>query len=368
MRQKGFGLIVFILLTIGLIFIAISSISEAAYTAGNKLYFIQKQLIWSILGLSAYFIATKLQLNIIKKYANIFYYFTVLLLVILLIPNFSNLTLGARRWLDLGIIGIQPSEILKLSAIIFFSKLFSDSSKLNIKQLIIYLGIPISLIILEPNMSTAILISAVIITNYYLAGGEILSLFLLCAAGVGFGATLISTSPYRKARFDTTSYHSSQMVIAVTSGHIFGKGFANSDQKYRYLPKISTDSILAVISEETGFVGTTAIIGLYTILILKIIKISQTAKDQFQKLFTISIGCWIAFQSIINIGAVVSLIPLTGVPLPLISYGGSSLITILFGLGLIENVNHQTTNLIYSTNREKQQNNHYHRHPSHTSH
>ena len=368
MKSKPLSLIIFTLLTIGLVFISVSSVTEAAYTAGDKLYFIRKQLLWSFLGIITYFIATKISLKLIKQYANQLFFLTLILLIILFLPSLSNVTLGAKRWLDLGFIGIQPSEILKVTAIIFFSKLFSESSGLEIKKMIIYLGIPLVLIILEPNMSTAVLIATIVITLYYLAGGDIIPLFLTCTVGFILGVFLIFSSPYRKARLNSSSYHSNQMTLALTSGHLIGKGFANSDQKYRYLPKISTDSILAVIGEETGFIGISIIIGLYLTLILNIIKVGQQSDDQFQRLLAIGVGCWIAYQSVINISAVVSLIPLTGVPLPLISYGGSSLITLLFGLGLVENINQQSSKLVYSDKHDKRKEHHHHRNPSHPSH
>jgi cell division protein FtsW len=152
------------------------------------------------------------------------------------------------------------------------------------------------------------------------------------------------------------------MTLTLSSGHIFGKGFANSDQKYRYLPKISTDSILAVIGEETGLIGVSFIIILYFMLISSIFTIaSMQVPHSFEALFSFGVGCWIGFQSLINMSAVVSLIPLTGITLPLISYGGSSLIMILFSLGLIYN-------LLYFNQHENKQGHRHHRQPSHSSH
>ena len=357
MNAKKLLFAVFTLLALGLVFISVSSISEADYTAGDKLYFIKKQLIWSVIGIFTFFIATKINLGLIKKYSFFFFVLSLILLGLIFVPNLSTQTLGARRWLDLGFIGVQPSEILKLGALIFFSKLFSDIKGLNIKNLIIYLGIPLTLVILEPNLSTAVLIAAIVITLYYLAGGEIVSLFALCVTAVLISVILIATSPYRRARLDSTSYHSSQMVIALTSGNIIGKGFANSEQKYRFLPKISTDSIFAVIGEELGFVGGLAIISLYLFLILTTINIGQSATDKFSSLFCTGTACWLAYQSLINISAVVALIPLTGVPLPLISYGGSSLVTLMFALGLV-----------YSISSENQKDSHHHRHSPHSRH
>lgn len=371
--MNRYKLVIFIysLILVGLIFISFSSISEAVTVAGDKFYFIKKQLIWVSLGTIIFFLATKVNLISLQKYAAIIFYSSIALLCVLFIPGLSQQTLGAKRWLDIGAIGIQPSEIFKLAAIIFFAKFFSTKSNLTIKNLLIYLSIPITLIIFEPNLSTAILISTIIITIYYLAGGEIISLFSISLVGIIISFFLILSSPYRLARFNSlinpddssnsTSYHSNQMILALTSGHLIGKGFANSEEKYRYLPKISTDSILAVIGEETGFIGILTIIIFYSIIILHIIKIAQISSDPFLSLFSAGVAAWIAYQSLINISAVAGLIPLTGVPLPFISYGGSSLISLMAAIGLVQNI-------VYSTKYEPVQDHPHHRHSSHSRH
>ncbi len=363
--------LIYALVLIGLIFISFSSIAEATVTAGDKLYFIKKQLLWVGIGTIGFYLATKIKIDFIKFNSTWLFYGSILLLCLLFIPGISQQTLGARRWINLGPLAIQPSEIFKLSATIFFAKLFSIPQNQTIKNLIIYLGIPLVLIILEPNLSTAILITVIGITIYYLSGGEIVSLFGLSFVMVILSFVLIFSSPYRLARFNSllnldsdsnsTSYHSSQMILALTSGHFTGKGFANSEEKYRYLPKISTDSILAVIGEETGFIGICVIVFLYTIITLHLIKISQIVHDPFQSLFTAGVACWITFQSLINISAVAGLIPLTGIPLPLISYGGSSLVTLMFALGLVQNI-------VYSNKYENVKEDHHYGHPPHSRH
>ena len=362
MKSSKFIFLVSILLTIGLIFISISSITEASNTIGDKFFFIKKQLIWSLVGIGAFSLASTIPLSLIKKFATPIYIVASILLAIILIPSLGNSALGARRWLDLGMFGIQPSEIFKLAAIIFFANIFSQEKYRHLKYLVFFLIVPLSLVVFEPNMSTAILIAAITITIFYLANGNLASIIAICSLAMVASTLLIVISPYRKARFDQTSYHSNQMTLTLTSGQLTGKGFANSDQKYRYLPKISTDSILAVIGEETGFIGVSLIVTLYYVLISDIFTLSTyQVKYSFKYLLTLGIGSWVGYQSLINMAAVVSLIPLTGVTLPLISYGGSSLITILFGLGLINN-------LIYSTRYEDQQDHTNHRHSPHSRH
>jgi len=365
------------LIIIGIIFISISSLTEANSTIGDKFFFLRKQGFWLLVSLVVFYITSKIKIETIQKLSSVIYLFSIVSLILVLIPGFSNQALGARRWLNLGLFSFQPSEILKLSSIIFFASHFSKEQFRNFKNLILYLVGPFILIILEPNLSTAILITAIVISIFYLSGGKILPLFFLCLTIIGLSLILILTSPYRSARLQTllnpqnntesTSYHSNQIILSLSSGGFFGKGFANSDQKYKFLPKISTDSILAIIGEETGFLGIAVIIFIYIYLISYLLKISSLITNQFQSLIVSGTACWIAYQCLINISAVAAIIPLTGVPLPFISYGGSSLITLFTAIGLVRNIEKRNSLLIYSDNDSKiKQDHHHHRHPSHS--
>ncbi len=346
--------LVFFLIAIGFTFISISSLTEANNTAGDKFYFLKKQGFWILVSFIVSFIISKIKIEIVKKLSPIIYFGSIIGLILVLIPGLSNQALGARRWLNLGIFSFQPSELFKFSSVIYFALLFSQESKRNLINLICHLSIPFILIILEPNLSTAILSSAIIISMYYLSGGKIMPLFLFCLSLIGLCFILIISSPYRSARLQTlinpenngnsSSYHSNQIILSLSSGGLFGKGFANSDQKYRFLPKISTDSILAIIGEETGFLGILIVLLIYIFLISYLIKIASIIKnDQFASLFISGAACWIAYQSLINISAIANIIPLTGVPLPFISYGGSSLLTLMTTIGLIRNIEKKHT-------------------------
>jgi cell division protein FtsW len=369
--------LIFILIGIGITFISISSLTEANNTIGDKFFYLKKQGFWILISFMAFFIASKINLKIIKKISFLFYLGSIIGLILVLIPGFSNETLGAKRWLNLGIFSFQPTELLKLSSIIYFSSLFSVETKRNFVNLVLYLIIPFILIILEPNLSTAILISAMIISLFYLAGGKIMPLFSLCLSLIALSFILVISSPYRLARLNTLlnpsnntqsiSYHSNQIILSLSSGGIFGKGFANSDQKYRFLPKISTDSILAIIGEETGFVGVSLVLITYLFLIFYLLKISSIIHDDlFSSLLVSGTACWIAYQCLINISAIANLIPLTGVPLPFISYGGSSLLTLMTAMGLVRNIEKKHSLLLYSNNETNLKKDYYHRHPSHS--
>lgn len=371
--------LIFILIFIGLTFISISSLTEANNTIGDKYFYLKKQTFWVLVSFISYYFFSKINLNLIKKFAFLMYAISIVFLILVLIPGLSNEALGASRWLNLGPLSFQPSELLKLTSVIYFASLFSIDSKRNFTNLIIYLVVPFILIILEPNLSTAILISAIVISMFYLSGGKIMPLFLLCIALISLSVGLIYSSPYRRARLNTllnptdatqsTSYHSNQIILSLSSGGIFGKGFANSDQKYRFLPKISTDSILAIIGEETGFVGISLILIIYMILITYMIKLASSIEnDIFLALLVSGTTCWITYQSLINISAIANIIPLTGVPLPFISYGGSSLFTLMTAIGLVGNIEKKHPILVYSSDDSNKKKNHYHRNPPNSRH
>ena len=363
------------LVLIGLIFLSFSSLNEALNTTGDPYYFLKKQIIWLVVGFFAFFTGKLIRLDFLKKYSFYLYLFTIFLLILVLFPAFGNQALGARRWLDLGLIGIQPSEIAKLLCLIFFSAFFTQGDKITLKNLLLFLGIPLLLIILEPNLSTTILLAATTLSLFYLAGGDITILFSVSIIAILCSLLLTVASPYRQARLQTLlhqntdtaeTYHTNQLILSLASGGLTGKGFANSIQQYRYIPKISTDSIFAVIGEEVGFTGTFLIIILYLLLISAIFKLSQISTDPFFSLLVSGVGLLICFQTLINISAIVALIPLTGVPLPFISYGGSSLVTLLFAVGITQN-RQGLSSLVYSTN-DTTSNSDHHRHPPHSSH
>jgi cell division protein FtsW len=374
MRKSPLLTLILILISISLIFISISSLSEAVSTIGDKYFFIKRQLAWITFSIIAFFIFSKIKIDTIKKQSFTFYLFSLFLLILVLVPEIGNEVLGARRWLNLGFISIQPSELLKFTSIIFFSYLFAEEKNKNLKKLLTYLVPSLILIIAQPNLSTAILIALIVISIYYLSGSKLTELIGLSTFSILIFFILIVISPYRSARLQTlikpqediskTSYHSYQVTLAISSGGIWGKGFANSDQKYKFLPKISTDSILAVIGEETGLIGISLIVLVYIYLIAYLFKISLKIPNNFESLIISGTACWIAYQTIINMSAIVSLIPLTGVPLPFISYGGSSLITLASIMGIIKSIENKNKNIIFDQQNEKNNN---HRHPSHSS-
>lgn len=368
-------LYIFSLSAIGLIFISLSSLSEAQSLSPDPYFFFKKQIIWLVVAIVSFVAASKIKIEFIKSISIYFYLLSLLLLLVVLLPQFTSKILGARRWLNFyGLFGIQPSEIFKISTILFFPHLFSQPERKNIKNLLLFLLPPFVLIILEPNLSTAVLVTTIIFSIYYLAGGKIIPLFALCSLLIAISLVLISTSSYRSSRLQAmlspndqkNSYHNHQISLALASGGIFGKGFANSDQKYRFIPKIATDSIMSIIAEELGFFGSSSVILLFILLVNYLSRLSQKIPDQYQALIIGGTCSWIAIQALINLSAIVAVIPLTGIPLPFVSYGGSSLVSIFTALGLVHNIEKHHNHLLYSNHAYSP--NHYHRHPPHSRH
>ncbi len=364
--------LVYSLIIISLIFLGSSSLAEAQSSFGDHYFFIKKQLLWVSLGTLTLFITTKIKTNWLKKSASIIYFGSLILLAIVLIPGLSTTILGARRWLSLGFFALQPTEIYKLAAVIYFSYLITNPNKNSLKNILITLIIPLVLILLQPNMSAIVLITAIVFSLYYLGNGNIFHLVSLTSVFACLGILLIVISPYRHARLQTllsphdnnnqANYHTNQIVLSLASGGFFGKGLGNSNHKYQYLPELATDSILAIIGEELGFVGLILILFLYYYLVTSIFKISKIATEPFDQLLTAGVGLWITIQTIINAASIAVLVPLTGVPLPFISYGGSSLLTLFAAIGLVVNIQ------MKYTHADDNQDHHHHRQPSHPSH
>jgi len=365
---------IFSLVTIGFLFISVSSLFEAQSSQGDPFFFLRKQAVWIGSGFLLLLISSAFNLEFIRKYSFYLYLFSIALLVAVLIPGLGVKVLGARRWFDLGPINIQPSEIFKLVSVIFFSALFADPSQSTFKNLFFFLIPAFALIVFEPNLSTALLCAAIVFSIYYLSGGPNFPLFTTFLIFIALGIFLVVFSPYRLARFKTLlnqegnpgqNYHSQQIIISLASGGWSGKGIANSDQKYRFLPKISTDSILAIIGEETGFIGLSGLLYLFVSLVNYLFKLSKLVKEPFEKLLVSGLACWLSYQALINFSAIVSLIPLTGIPFPFISYGGSSLLTLFIAAGLVRNIEKRHLPLLYSFNAKIKKNRH-HRHSPHS--
>lgn len=349
----GIAVISLILLAAGLFFLTTTSAPSALSRFGDSFYYLKRQLMHGILpGIILGLVAYKLPLDRFRKLVPYLFGANLVLLVLLLIPYFGTALGGSRRWLQIGSISFQPAEFLKIAFILYFAHLASSFArkKQYRKIFLVFLGLMAViglLFILQPDLSTLGVIIITGLAMYILAEmpfGNILLLFSL--VGVSFGL-LIRFSSYRLSRLLTflnpgesplaAGYQIKQMFYAIGSGGLAGLGLGLSRQKFGFLPHSISDSIFAIIAEETGFIGSVLLVILFVVLAWLGVRLALRQKDHFRQLVIMGVTVWIAVQAFIHISANVGLIPLTGMPLPFISYGGSALTAQLIGLGFLLN-------------------------------
>jgi cell division protein FtsW len=348
-RNLFFLILVFVI--IGIIAVADVSAPQALNTYGDKFYLLKEQAISAAIGLTAFFVLSRIKYTVWEKVATPLFFISLLFLLLVLLERFGLTALGARRWISLGPINFQPSEFIKFTICIYLAKVASSGK--GPLSYFVPLVLVAGLIILQPDLGTTLVVLIIGISQIFVSGVNLFYIF--GALGVGGIATalLVMLSPYRKDRLNTflqattdplgKSYHIRQILLALGSGGIFGVGLGASRQKYLFLPEASTDSIFAVIAEELGLIGAGVLILLFVFLIIKGLKIAKDAPDKFAQVLAVGISAWIGGQAFLNIASMVSLVPLTGIPLPFISYGGSSLVMILSACGILLNISRYAT-------------------------
>ncbi len=353
------ALIVFALVILGLIMISSASVALSYEKFGHNYYYLKHQFLYGLLpGLFFLIVCYKIPYHLWKKLAPILLFVTLALLIAVFIPKIGVGYGGARRWVHIGPFLLQPTEICKLSFIIYLSAFLAAREKkiksfyLTFVPFIIVIGLIGFLIMRQPDMSTALVIILTGLGIYFVAGAPLWSLVLLCGGGLGAIWGLIKIAPYRMARFTVflhpevdpqgIGYQINQALLAIGSGGILGLGFGHSRQKYLYLPEATGDSIFAILAEELGFIGCVVLIGLFFFLAFRGFKIAQNIPDTFGKLVATGITCWFIIQAFVNMAGMTSLVPLTGIPLPFISYGGSALVVSLAGVGILLNISRHT--------------------------
>jgi cell division protein FtsW len=349
--DKRFLFLIFVLLAFGLIIVADASAPQALNTFGDKFYLFKQQLEWAGMGLLALLVTSKIKYTFWEKSATPLFLLSLMFLVLVLLPHLGFSTLGARRWLFFGPINFQPSEFVKFTFCIFLAKVASKSK--GVISYFLPLIIVMILVMLQPDLGTTLVVTIIGVSQIFVSNVSIWYLVIAVISGLIAGIPLILFSPYRRERLLTflqitedplgKSYHMRQILLGLGAGGIFGVGFGASLQKYSFLPEASTDSIFAVIAEELGLIGGTVIIGLFVYFVIKAFKIARNAPDIFSRTLAIGIAAWIGGQAFLNIASMVAIVPLTGIPLPFISYGGSSLVMILSACGILLNISRFAT-------------------------
>ena len=332
--------------TLGVIAVADASAPQALNVFNDKFYFVKQQIIWYAVGIILLFVASKIKYTFWEKIALPLFFINVLLLIAVLIPNIGFKALGARRWINLGFFSFQPSEIIKFSIILYFAKL--AKSKKGIYSYLIPLGLISLLIMLQPDLGTTLVFVAISMILIFLAGVNVIQFIGISVLGIISSFLLIITSSYRKQRLLTyikrgsdplrEGYHIRQILLSLGLGGFWGVGLGASRQKFLFLPEAAGDSIFAVIAEEMGFIGGSIIIFLFIFYAIRGFRISAGTKDVFAKLLAAGIVSWVSIQAIVNLGAMTAVLPLTGIPLPFFSYGGTSLVMLMLATGILLNI------------------------------
>lgn len=337
-----------ILSLFGIVMIYSASCYSAELKTGDSLFFVKKQIYGFIAGIVTMILGYYTKKEWLKKFRWVIYGVSLVLLLILFIPGVGQESYGATRWLNLGFITLQSSEIAKFGLVIFLASYLDEKPPTSLKSLIVpvMLGLIFCIaVMLEPNMSITIVIGASLIVMLYLGGIKRKHI------GVGVAFVLIAIpllillEPYRVKRLVAfvdpwanpkgEGYQLIQSFYALGSGGLFGVGLFNSRQKYLYLPFAESDFIFSVIGEELGLVGCAIVLGVFAVLIFSGFRISLSAEDNYSRLLAAGITTVISIQTLLNIGVVSGLVPPTGVPLPYISAGGSSLMVFMFSSGLL---------------------------------
>ncbi|NMA83028.1 MAG: putative lipid II flippase FtsW [Epulopiscium sp.] len=353
-RQCDFTILftVILLVSFGIVMIFSSSYHFSMNRYGDHFFFLKKQIMWSIVGFGAMMFFMNFDYRYLRKWSVLLYLFSIVtLILVIFIGKEVN---GSKRWLGVGSMGFQPSEVAKLGVTLFLGNLVSlNREKLNkfsgfIFYMIIIM-IPVIFIALQ-NLSTAIVVIIVGVCILFIASSKIWHFVVMAVPvlGIGVMAVTLEQFRYRLVRIQAwqdpwsdplvSGYQTIQSLYAVGSGGIFGLGLGESRQKLGYIPEAHNDIIFSIVCEELGLVGATILLLLFLILIWRGIKVAIHAPDLFGSLIVAGIICQVAVQVLINVSVITNTIPVTGMPLPFISYGGSSLLFLMISMGIVLNV------------------------------
>jgi cell division protein FtsW len=352
---------VFALLAIGLVAIASAGVFYAETRFNDDYFFFKRQLLYGILpGIAALYFFQKADYHRWQKYVVPFFLLNIILLILVFIPGIGAKIYGASRWVQIGPLQFQPSEMTKLVVILYLAAWFTGKGKEKVSDLfeglvpfMAIFGVIAFLVMKQPDTGTLGIIFLISMTIFFAAGARVAHLGMLFAGGIAALTVLIKLAPYRLQRFlvflnpdidpQGVGYHVNQALLAIGSGGLWGLGLGHSRQKFNYLPEPVTDSIFAIFSEEWGFIGAVVVVLLFLFLAWRGFKIAKYAADDFGRLTAIGIVMWITAQAFVNIAAISGLIPLTGIPLPFISYGGTSLVFLMAGVGILLNISRHAT-------------------------
>jgi cell division protein FtsW len=347
-----------VLVMLGLVMILSASSVHSFAEYGSSFLFFNRQLLWSAIGIVGFIAFARLDYHRLRGFGYVLFGVVTLLLMAVLIPGIGQEVGGSSRWIAAGPLSFQPSELAKLALVLFAADVFSRKDERNLGYLshtvlpmLPALGILAMLIMMQPDLGTTLLLGFIGFGMLFIAGAPMLYLLPMAFGGAGLALIGAMAEPYRRARLLAflhpwkdplnTGYQTIQSLIAMGSGSWLGVGLGASRQKWSYVPNAHTDFIYAILGEEMGLIGTFAVLGLFAFVAYLGIRSAKRAPDRFGMLLAAGVTIWIATQALVNMGAVTGALPITGVPLPLVSFGGTSLVLSLMAMGILTNVARQ---------------------------
>ena len=356
MKTKKITILTIIIVIIGLISVYSSSYIWALYKYDDALYYIKRQMIFAVLGFIAMFVTSRIDYHLYKKYYKFILIICFLLLILVLIPGLGVVRGGSRSWFHLGFFALQPSELFKIGIIIYtavyIEKHYYQMKKIRYSfKVLLMMGLGFLLIMMQPDFGSAVVMACAIVVMMIVSPFPFRYFVGLGIVGVIGIMIMILSAPYRMERILSfldpfqdplgSGFQIIQSLYAIGPGGLFGFGLGSSRQKHFYLPEPQTDFIFSIISEEFGFMGVLIVSSLFFFIIYKSIKIALKCEDLFGKYLAFGIVFILAFQATLNLSVVIGLLPVTGVTLPFLSYGGSSLLITLASMGIILNISKQ---------------------------
>jgi cell division protein FtsW len=338
----------------GLLAVYTSSFAVGYHEFGDTNYFVGRQAVFALLGVIAMVVFMRLDYNRLRAWSVPMLLLALAGLIAVLVPGLGVERNGAARWLELGPLSFQPSEFAKLAVIIYIAAWLASRGKdihkfsLGFVPFVLLLGVVGGLIIAEPDMGTTIIIFLTASTLFFVAGAPLSHLALLIGVGGAISYAVILQRDYQMDRLamfvnpesdaEGSGFQIIQLLVALGSGGPLGLGWGEGKQKFFYVPGSHTDGVFAILGEEVGFIGLMAILGLFGFFVYRAALVTLRSRDRFSMLLCIGVIAWISAQTLINIGGITRTIPLTGVPLPFLSYGGSSLIMLMAAVGVLLSV------------------------------
>ena len=348
------ALAVIALVGLGLVMVYSASAIVAQDRIGDSSFFFKRQAGWVLLGAAAAMIAQRIHYERLRRRTPLIILVTCAFLGLVLIPGIGRVAGGARRWVSIGPASFQPAEAAKLVMVLYMARFLTSRTvdisgfRRGVLPPVLLAGFMFGLILLQPDMGSAILVGLVMIAMLFVGGARLLHLLGLGVAGVPVLAVAVLGEEYRRRRIlafldpwadpQGAGFHIIQSLLALGSGGIFGVGLGASRQKYFYLPERHTDFIFAILGEELGLLGTVAVLLLFALFAYRGFRIARTAPTRYAGLLAAGITAMVVLQAGVNIGVTIGVLPITGVPLPFLSFGGSSLILTMIGVGILLNI------------------------------